>query len=127
MIQGVFSNHAHIAFKVVDRPFYGSPYFIEGIPFRCVVLNLREHMEFHVCMGVSGSACLCSAARVFTVTNSLPLYHVDFGAAPFDPVRTSLFFWATTAFHVNRGIVMTGWIAIFVEANLFRVLSFCGL
>lgn len=34
MVSGAFACDTHIGFKVVDRPFYGSPYFIERIPFR---------------------------------------------------------------------------------------------
>lgn len=120
MIPSAFSCHAHIDFKVVDGPFYGSPYFIEGIPFRCVPLDPREHAEFHVFIGISGPASLCGAARVFTVANPLSLYHVNFGTAPFDTVRPPLFLCDATAFHGKGGIVGTGGIAVFVKANLFE-------
>lgn len=56
MVSGTFPCDTHIRFKMVDRPLYGSPYLIEGIPFRCVALDTREHAEFHVFISVGGQS-----------------------------------------------------------------------
>ena len=58
MVSGVLTSNAHIGFEVVDGSFYGSSYFIEGIPFNGITLNPRKHAKFHVFIGVSSSALL---------------------------------------------------------------------
>lgn len=123
----MLTSDAHVCFKVVDCPFYGSPYLIEGTPFRGIALDAREHTEFHVFISISGPSLLGSATGFLTVTDPLPIYHMYFRAAPFDTVRASLFFCGTAALHGQGRVIRAGRVAILIEANFLRELSLRGL
>lgn len=88
MIPGPLTSNAYVGFEVVNSPFDVRSYFIEGSPFRGIPLDAEEHTEFHVFISVSSPAFLCSRAVGFAVIDPLAFVHMDFGAAPFDLVRT---------------------------------------
>lgn len=92
MIPGPLTSNAYVGFEVVNSPFDVRSYFIEGSPFRGIPLDAEEHTEFHVFISVSSPAFLCSRAVGFAVIDPLAFVHMDFGAAPFDLVRTAFFF-----------------------------------
>jgi hypothetical protein len=120
MISGMSSCDAHIHFEVVDCPFYRSSYFIERIPFIRIALDTWKHAEFHILVGVSGSAFLCGAAGFFTVTDPFSFYHMYFGTAPFHAVGTTFFLRKTTVFHRKSWVIWTGRITIFIESDFFE-------
>lgn len=120
MISGMFASYAHIYFEVIDGSFYGSSYFIEGIPFRGITLDSRKHAKIHVFIGVSGSAFFGCAARMFAFTNPMPVFHMNFGAAPFDTVRTSFFLCNATILHGQQRIIGAGRISVFIVAYFFK-------
>ena len=80
----------HAGFEVVDGTFHNGSDFIGGIPFIRITLDAGEHAEVHVIVSISGPAFFGSTARVFTIADPLPFYHVNFWANPFITVRVVL-------------------------------------
>ena len=50
----------------------------------------------------------------------MAFYHMYLRAAPFNPVRTALFPGDAAIAHIEGRGVGTGWIAVFIENNLFE-------
>lgn len=120
MVPGIFACDAHIRFKVIDFPFYRSPYFIEAIPFGSITLDPWEHAQFHVFISISGPALLSGAAGLFAVTDPLPFHHMDFRTAPFGAVRASFFFCGAAALHGKGRVIGAGRIAIIIETDFLE-------
>ena len=120
MITGVFSRDPHVGLEMVDRPLNGSPYLIEGVPFRGVPLDAGEHTEVHVFVSVGGAPFPGGAAWFLTVADPLSFYHMHLGAAPFHPVRTALFPGDAAIAHIEGRVIGTGRIAVFIEPNLLE-------
>lgn len=93
-------GNTHIDFKVVDCPFHNRPDFIKGDPFVRIPLDSWKHAEIHVFIGIGGPAFLSSAARLFTVADPLPFYHVDLRTAPFIAVSPPFFMTMPKIFHI---------------------------
>lgn len=120
MVPSMFFRDTHVGLEMIALPFYRSPYLIEGIPFRSIALDAREHAEFHVFISVSGPAFFRSAVGIFAFAESLPFDHMNLWAAPFDTVRTSFLFCEATVFHGKGRIVRTCRVAIFVPVDFFE-------
>lgn len=120
MVSGVLTSNAHIGFEVVDGSFYGSSYFIEGIPFNGITLNPRKHAKFHVFIGVSSSALLSCTARMFTLTDPLCVFHANFRTAPFDTVGTPFFTRNATILHGQQGVIRASGISVFIVAHFLK-------
>ena len=120
MIAGHSSGNAHVGLEVINGPFHDGPDFIEGTPFIGIPLDTGEHAEVHVLVSISGTPLFGGAAGSLAVTDPFPIYHVDFRAAPFVTVSASFFVAMSCKFHVQRGVIGTGWVAVNVVADLWE-------
>lgn len=120
MVAGHSPSHTHVGFEVVNGAFYNCPYFIEGIPFIGIALDTGEHAEIHVIVSISGTSFFCGAAWLGTIAYPGSVYHVDFRADPFIPVRASFFVAVSGVFHVKGAVFWAGGIAVNVIADFFK-------
>ena len=99
VVTGLSSGDAHVDLQVIDRSLHDSPDFVKRNPLIRVSLDSGEHAETQVFVSVCSPSFFGSAARVFTFADPLTIYHMYFGTAPFNPVRTSFFFCDAAVFH----------------------------
>ena len=87
---------------------------------RSVTVDSGEHAEIHVFIGVSSTTLFSSAARFFTVTYPLPLNKMNLGVAPFDAIRPAFSLCDATILHIKGGVIGTGGVTVFIEADFLE-------
>lgn len=120
VVPGMPSGDTHVDLEVVDRPLDDGAYLIEPAPFIRIPLDAGEHPQFHIFISIGSPSLFDCGAGIFTVTDPLPLHHMDFWASPFETVGAPLFFCNTTVFHGKFRVIGACRVAIFIIADFFE-------
>ena len=120
MVAGFSSGNTHIDFKVANSTFHDGSDFVSVIPFVGITLNTREHTQFHVFIGVSGSSFFSRAAGILTFTMPLAFYVTHLRASPFDAVSPTFLFCDTKVFHGKRRVFRAGRVTVLIVTDLFE-------
>ena len=120
VVSGFSSSNTHVDFQVVNSTFHNGSELVKGEPVIRIPLDTGEHAEVQIFVSISGTPFLCRCTGIFAVADIFPLYHVHFGADPFDAVSTSFLVGNTTILHGKRRVIWTGRIAVFVVTDFFE-------
>jgi len=78
----------------------------------------------NVIICISGSALLCIVMEIWTITWPFSVFHVDYRAGLFYPVRAFVFFGSVTVFHGMSRIFRIGRVSILVKFHIFERRTF---